>query len=355
VSEHTDDLPSLEFPCKSCGATLTFTPGASALTCTHCGSSEAIPASADEVIEHPFEDYKEDSTGWGAEFKRFDCEQCGARTEVEAHISSFECAFCGSSQVVAQEHTETLHKPESLLPFVIDQEQCVDEFRRWIKRLWFRPNALKKQASPKRLRGVYMPFWTYDSLTNSWWTAEAGYYYYVTDSKGNKKRKIRWEPASGTYNAYFDDILIQGSPSLDPDLVQSLMPFETAKLVDYKPEYLAGMAAEDYREDMLSCWPSARNHMDSEIYSSCRRRVPGDRQRNLNVQTSFLNRTYKLCLLPIWIANYRFNNTLYRYLVNGHSGKVTGQAPWSWVKITLFVLTLAAGGALIWWKNAGGF
>jgi ribosomal protein S27AE len=130
-----------------------------ALKCGHCGYTEAIASSADEVVEHPFEDYKEGPTGWGTALKRFDCQQCGARTSVETHITAFVCAFCGSNHVVPQSQTEALHKPESILPFAVNQRQCLEEFRRWVNGLWFRPNALKEQATPDKLQGVYMPFW----------------------------------------------------------------------------------------------------------------------------------------------------------------------------------------------------
>ncbi|HIA03277.1 MAG TPA: hypothetical protein EYN06_09965 [Myxococcales bacterium] len=327
----------------------------SALRCTHCGYLEAIASSAEQVVEHPFEDYKDGPKGWGAELKRYDCKQCGARTSIEPHITSFECAFCSSNQVVPQSDTIALHKPESILPFAVNQKQCLEEFRRWVNGLWFRPNALKKQATPDKLRGVYMPFWTYDSLTDSYWSAQAGHYYYVKDSQGNRRRKVRWEPASGRYNQYFDDLLVPGSPSVGHDLIQDLQPFSTQALIDYKSEYLAGFAAEDYRQDMLECWPVAKSSMETTIYNECARQIPGDTYRQLSISTSYLNRTYKLCLLPIWIASYRYGGEPYRYVVNGQTGAVAGRAPWSWVKITLFVLTLAALiGAFVWWRgNAG--
>jgi predicted RNA-binding Zn-ribbon protein involved in translation (DUF1610 family) len=352
--DDAESLQSLEFPCRSCGAKLSFAPGMLALKCGHCGYTEAIASSADEVVEHPFEDYKEGPTGWGTALKRFDCQQCGARTSVETHITAFLCAFCGSNHVVPQSQTEALHKPESILPFAVNQRQCLEEFRRWVNGLWFRPNALKEQATPDKLQGVYMPFWSYDSLTDSYWNADAGYYYYVKDSEGRRHRKTRWQPVSGRYQDFFDDILVQGSSSVGADLVEDLKPFHTKQLVDYKVEYLAGFAAEDYQEDMLECWPTAQSRMEASIRKGCIRQIPGDTHRHLRIRTSYLNRTYKLCLLPIWIASYRYNGEPYRYVVNGQTGAVAGKAPWSWVKIVAFSLTLAALiGAFVWWRSHG--
>ena len=333
---------NLQFPCKSCGAKLAFQPGAAQLQCGYCGHTEAIPQTAGEVQEREFQDYKPDSSGYGVELKHFQCQQCGAQTGVEPNVTSFACAFCGSNQVVPQEKSESLHKPESLVPFAIEQREVLDRFKEWIKGLWFRPGELKKQARPDKVRGIYLPFWTYDTLTMSWWTAEAGHHYYEEDSDGNRVQRTRWERCEGRHNEFFDDVLIQASPTVDAKLIGQLEPFDTTKLVDYKPDYLSGKGAEDYKDDMATCWPRAKSRIDSKIESECSDAVPGDTQRGLSVQTSYLNRTYKLVLLPIWVASYRYQNKPYTYMVNGQTGQVAGYAPWSWLKIASFVLSIVA-------------
>jgi hypothetical protein len=86
----------------------------------------------------------------------------------------------------------------------------------------------------------------------------------------------------------------------------------------------------------------ARDRMSTEIRTACAQAVPGDTQRNLQVQTAWSAVTCKNALLPIWIAAYDYAGTPYRFLVNGVTGKVSGKAPWSWVKIGLAVLAVAA-------------
>jgi DNA-directed RNA polymerase subunit RPC12/RpoP len=339
----------LQFPCKSCGAKLTFDPNVALLDCQYCGYSEEIPQSADEVVERGFEDYKADATGWGTELKSWLCDQCGSRTEVEPHVTATSCAFCGSDKVQPQADSPRLHKPESVLPFVVTKEQTLEVFRRWVSKLWFRPSALKKQARPDRLRGVYLPFWTYDSMTSSFWTAQRGDHYYEEDSEGNRERKTRWRSVSGDHSAFFDDVLVAGSSSVEAKLLQAVEPFDTNDLVPYQPAYLSGMVAEDYRTDMLECWPIGKGRMDVRINAAVVSMIGGDTHRRLDIQTTYLNRTYKLCLLPVWLATYRYNNTAYTYIVNGQTGAVAGTAPWSWVKIASFVLSIVGIiGGIIW-------
>ncbi len=77
--------------------------------------------------------------------------------------------------------------------------------------------------------------------------------------------------------------------------------------------------------------------------------MPGDTHRNLNVQTNFSALAYKNALLPVWIAAYDYKGKPYRFLVNGVTGKVSGTAPWSWIKVTLLILTILTFVMIILW------
>ena len=86
----------------------------------------------------------------------------------------------------------------------VDYEAEVQErFRRWIRKLWFRPSALKRLKSAAAT-GVYLPAWTFDAAAECDWTADSGTYYYTTetyrDSEGKRRtrqvRHTRWRPAA---------------------------------------------------------------------------------------------------------------------------------------------------------------
>lgn len=346
------DIPSsdiIQFPCKSCGAKLTFAPGAGSLACQYCGYAEPIPTSREAVQEHAFESYaaRKGDVGFGVERKHFSCAQCGAQTAVEPHITSFRCVFCGSDKVAGNDERQVM-RPESLLPFAVGAERALEAFRQWLAGLWFRPNALKRLAQPGALSGIYLPFWTYDTLTHSFWTAESGEYYYVTrtvtDSNGQQRivqeQHVRWRWVRGTFDCFFDDVLAPGSPSLPRPMLERIEPFPTDELVAYSPEFLSGFLAEDYRADMTECWPVAKRRIDDAIEKAIIRRIPGDTYRSLSVDTSYHNRTYKLCLLPVWAGGYQFQGKTYTYAVNGQTAKVAGDAPYSWLKIAALVVTL---------------
>jgi hypothetical protein len=62
--------------------------------------------------------------------------------------------------------------------------------------------------------------------------------------------------------------------------------------------------------------------------------------RSLSVLNDYENTTFKHVLLPVWVAAYRYNGKVYRFVVNGQTGEVVGVAPWSVWKIALLVLTI---------------
>ena len=87
--------------------------------------------------------------------------------------------------------------------------------------------------------------------------------------------------------------------------------------------------------------------MDSEMQALCARQVPGDTHRNLSVSTSYSDRTFKHVLLPIWLVAYTYGSRSFQVLVNGYTGVIAGQRPYSWIKITLFVIAVLAGLAIV--------
>jgi hypothetical protein len=238
-------------------------------------------------------------------------------------------------------------RPEGVLAFTIDRNTAIGKFRHWLNALWFRPNDLKRKSTLTKVQGVYIPFWTFDSATESAWTAEAGHYYYVNAQRRQggrvvnvRERHVRWEPAAGTLEKFFDDVPVPASRGLDQDLTRDIEPFPTSTIVPYEPAYLSGFLAEEYAVDLEEAWGRGKQRMRDEIRAACAAAVPGDTYRNLEIESSFDGIAYKNALLPVWIAAYEFGGTTYRFLVNGVTGRISGRAPFSWVKIGFVAMVI---------------
>jgi len=358
-----------QFPCPQCGANLAFKPDSTLLVCANCGHEEEFTPAKTAIVEL---DYAQHLTKLGAEADTHEvltvkCQRCGAETTLEPNVTASNCPFCGTPMVMTS-HSQRLIKPQSLLPFSINHDKAQELFRDWLKSLWFAPNGLLKQAYSDEtdIKGIYLPHWTYDCETTSQYTGERGEHYYETehytetDDKGNtvhktrQVRKTHWYPASGVVHDSFDDILVVATDSLPPTYIEMLEPWDLPQLVPYQAEYLSGFRSESYRIPLPDGFEVAKTKMASKITASIKADIGGDVQR-IHSQTSHHdNVTFKHILLPTWLNAYRYQEEIYRFLVNARTGEVQGERPLSWWKIIFAVLldlilaSMAAyGGSLV--------
>jgi DNA-directed RNA polymerase subunit RPC12/RpoP len=332
-----------EFPCKQCGAKLQYAPGTRAQKCTYCGSENQIAQSEADIHELDFGTYLRQMADQRDTVERLTvkCSACGAASTLEPNVTSAKCPFC-DSPVVATGTSERLLKPQSLLPFKITRDQAQGCFRNWVSSLWFAPGDLKKYAeSESKLAGMYVPYWTYDTKTMTFYRGERGDDYTVTVGTGKNRhteRRTRWRSVSGTVWVNFDDVLVIASNALPRNYAEKLEPWDLKSLETYNDDFLAGFRAESYQVDLQQGFTRAKEIMAGPIREKICRDIGGDHQRIHSSHTQYDNITFKHLLLPIWLSAYRYQEKVYRFLVNGRTGEVQGERPWSWIKITLAAL-----------------
>jgi hypothetical protein len=94
---------------------------------------------------------------------------------------------------------------------------------------------------------------------------------------------------------------------------------------------------EDFGVSRRGARPGARRAIEALEAARCEAFVPG-RARNVHVNVLVRDLTSEPVLLPVWINAYRWKERLFRFLVNGQTGQVTGQAPRSVLKAVLLLL-----------------
>jgi hypothetical protein len=241
-------------------------------------------------------------------------------------------------------------RPESLLPMKVSESQVRDSIRRWYGTRWFAPNQLKRAALTDTVKGLYIPYWTFDAQVHAEWTAESGYYYYeqetYRDSQGEIKtrqvQKIRWQPSNGQLDHFFDDELVPASRGVQPQILRKIEPFPTKELAPYQPGYLSGWVVERYQIDLGTAAKAAREEMDEELRGMCAAQVPGDTHRNLQVAAGYSGQTFKHILVPIWLLTYDYGRRNFQVVINGYTASIAGAYPKSWVKIIIAVLAILA-------------
>jgi LSD1 subclass zinc finger protein len=352
-----------ELACSGCGAILKFKPGTHNLACDYCGAENEIARpeflAAEEIS---LEDFlaKNFNAEEKVEVTLVKCGSCGASSSLAAGISSDKCPFCAAVLVVKSGTTATLHKPQYVLPFNIDERKANENFRSWIKSLWFAPNDLKQYASgASRLQGMYLPFWTFDCATETNYTGQRGEHYYVSESytahengrnvsRTRQVQKTRWYPASGRVHIRFDDLLIEATQSLRKDKLRSLEPWDLKALATYNDKYLSGFRTETYSVDVKNGYVEAKDAMQPRILSAIRNDIGGDAQMIQYTSTTYHDPTFKHILLPVWLSAYRYNKKVFQFMVNAQSGEVQGERPVSAVKIIFAVIAFIIAALLFY-------
>lgn len=348
------------FKCQSCAGKMDFKPGTDAQKCPYCGFENPIPKSEDDIVELDFHTYLAElpESGDIEEQLTVSCSECGAETTTLPDVAAQACPFCGSD-IITTAHSSKQIKPKSLLPFKVTRQEGAKSFKDWLGGLWFAPNSLKQMArQDSKLNGTYVPYWTYDSDTKSFYRGQRGEHYwetqhYTTTVNGKTQhrtrqvRRTRWYSVNGTVWASFDDVLVLASNSLPRKYTEKLEPWDIENLIPYKDDYLAGFRAESYQVDLADGFEYGAKIMDTQIRKLIKSDIGGDEQRISSVNTQHDNITFKHILLPVWISAYRYKDQVYRFLVNARTGEVQGERPWSYLKIALAAAAGLAIAAII--------
>ena len=353
------------FPCDACGADMRFAPQQGQLVCDHCGNTEPLTSSAPVIRELDLQSAlnAELPPGEMEETRVAQCTNCGAQVDFDADEHAKVCPFC-AGPIVTDTGTHRHIKPKAVLPFALNESDAREAMTGWLGTLWFAPNGLKDYARKgRRMQGIYVPYWTFDADTTTRYRGERGTVYYVTQTviRDGKRQtvqvpKVRWRSVSGRVGRFFDDVLVLASRALPKRYTDALQPWDLAALEPYAPEYLAGFRAEGYSVPLDEGFAEARTIMDQVILRDVKFDIGGDRQRVHGVETDMRDLTFKHILLPVWVAAYRYRGETYRFVVNGRTGRVQGERPWSTIKIALAVIAgtiLAAGIGYLYAMHGG--
>jgi DNA-directed RNA polymerase subunit RPC12/RpoP len=348
---------TLHYPCTSCGAKLEFAPGKDALKCPYCGAENSIPEATTESVivaveELDYPSYLAKAAGNEAQIERqtIKCPSCGASSQLPENVTADRCPFCAVPLIAADAYAHRAIKPHALAPFEIADSDARSRFRKWITGLWFAPNVLKKSyREASGLKGIYLPYWTYDAETNTPYSGQRGDHYYVTENymengqaRSRQVQHTRWSRAAGSVQVSFDDIRVPATSSLPDDYLAKLEPWQLEKLQPYREDYLSGFTVEAYQLGLEPGFGLACKQMDAPIRSAIEGDIGGDEQRIESMSPRYSDITFKHILLPIWLSTYQYGGKTWRFLVNGQTGEVQGERPWSAWKIAFAtVLALA--------------
>ena len=334
-----------KYLCPACGAQAVWTPAKKALICPYCSTESAAELQGDGTLvgesdlAEALRALPDEKRGWAAERKTVKCQSCQAISVFDEKRVAQACDFCGSPALMNMDDLQSPIRPGSQLPFQISESTVRETIRQWYGSHFWARSDVGDKALTDTLHGIYLPYWTFDAHVECPWEAEAGYHYYTTDDKGNREQHTRWEYASGHVSHFHDDLLVPASKGVHASLLAELEPFPTTTaLLPYDPGYLTGWVVEQYQIDLIDAAQNSRDRMTEIVRQECSNQVPGDTQRGLRIAPTFSAQTFKHTLLPVWLLTYTYGSKNYQVAVNGATGKIAGEYPLSWVKITIAII-----------------
>ncbi|MBO4423427.1 MAG: hypothetical protein J5879_08300 [Clostridia bacterium] len=330
--------------CPNCGGTMEFRPSTGKMWCPYCESEFDIkhedPQSTIGVEQDFLSAEFTENTDWGVATRTIICKACGGETVYDANTLSTVCPYCGSNQVM--ETQANTMAPGGVCPFCITKEQAASKFKTWIKKKLFCPSQAKKNCEPEAFKGVYIPMWTFDTDTLTEFTAKYGIDREYKDSEGNSHTRTDWYSVSGTHREFIDDHPVIATDRYDTSMFNELLPFNTANNKAYKPEYIAGFAAEKYSVGLKAAWERAKNSivniLRSNITKKIKRENNADHVDKLKTKSNFYDIKYKYILAPVWISSYKYKNKVYNMMVNGETGRISGKSPVSALRVALAII-----------------
>ena len=311
--------------CPRCAARMQYSPEMGALRCNFCHFSQPVGAAHQGDIEdHEQEFVTALATAKGhrrpVAMRVMQCRSCAVDFMLAPETLSLTCPYCDSVYVVDSAATREIIPPQAIIPFATTQGDAL-----WALQEWFEANNIVgPRTSP--VAGAYVPVWTFDISGPIKWSCLV-------------RQGEHWEPRTGEHYALFDDVLLPASGKLPPDLWLYLEEFDLNALVPYDGRYLADWPAERYRLSLADASLQARARVVKELRKRPNRYVHEDHRDFKLAGSGELSITsYKLILLPVWLAHFEHEGKSYDVLLNGRTLAVHGSRPqgivdrlWSWL------------------------
>jgi predicted RNA-binding Zn-ribbon protein involved in translation (DUF1610 family) len=343
-------MPDILTKCMICGAVL----DEEDLFCPNCGT-EAPIQSGDEsqaarddgqTAAGKEQRAKEDTPSTHLTTCNFTCRSCGASMSYDASAQTLRCPFCGSQQLDKKPDAKEI-APDGVVPFVITRDQAVVDMREWLGQGFWRPGDLATQAAVVGMRPVYIPYWVFDAETHTYWAADS--------SHTPLGARAGWYPVTGDHEGEYAGLLVGASGALTGAETNALCPFDLASAVPPEKVDLQNVIFERFSVPRKYARPLARQGLESCEADACQQYVPG-KSRNMKVNVRITDLASRPILLPVWIMAYRYREQVFRFIVNGQTGKSTGRAPVSFRKIGVAAGIVAVVFALIlfWLFIVGG-
>lgn len=328
------DLQKYKCPC--CGGAIRFDSNAQKLKCPYCDTEFEMEAlkQYDDVLKSDIQDDMRWETAEGSTWNEgeeqgllvYHCESCGGEIVAEENTAASTCPFCGSSIIMKGQLSGTL-RPDLVIPFKLDKKAAKAGLMRHLEGKKLLPKIFKDQNHIDEIKGIYVPFWLFDTEADANIRYRATRTRFWSDSRYNYT-ETSFYLVNRAGSIGFEKVPVDGDSKIPDDLMESIEPFDIKEAVPFQTAYLAGYLADRYDVDSKKSAPRANERVKRSVERAFEETVVGYatvRAENTSVQLH--DGSAKYALFPVWILNTTWEGKQYLFAMNGQTGKFVGDLP----------------------------
>ena len=341
-------MKTVDHKCPNCNASINYNPKDKNWVCEYCGGKFTL-----EELKNNEENFNKTNVNNSKELKKdkkenediqemdvYHCEDCGAEIIADKNTSATFCVYCKNTAILKSRLSDKF-APSKIIPFSKTKDDAIEAFKNVGKGKFLMPKEFSNPQNIKEISGIYIPFWLYSCKMKgnvagkgtkviTWSTYD--YIYTKTDTYSVSR--------GGEYD--FVNIPVDGSVRFNDAIMNSIEPFNYDELVDFSYSYLSGFLSEKYdvekNEAKKITIERAKNSTIDDLMSKARSHYNTFVANDKN--TEIVEENIEYVLLPVWMVNIKYNDKMYTFAMNGETGKMIGDIPYSKKKLLIFILIL---------------
>ena len=340
-----------EYKCPCCGGAIEFDSRLQKMKCPYCDTEFDMETlkSYDEGLSGAHDEMEWETTA-GQEWddgetdglRSYVCNSCGGEIVCDENTAATSCPFCGNPVVMMNQFAGLL-KPDIVIPFKLDKKAAKAGLMKHLNSKRLVPKAFKDENHIDEIKGVYVPFWLFDTDVDAQVRYRTTRLRAWSDSEFDYTETSHYLVSRGG-SIGFEHVPVDGSSKMADDLMESIEPFDFSEAVDFQTAYLAGFFADKYDVDAEQSIQRANERVKRSTEESFASTVTGyDTVTTESSSVSLHGGKARYALYPVWLLNTTWNGNKYTFAMNGQTGKFVGDLPVDKSAATKWMLGLSVG------------
>lgn len=333
---------SVSEKCITCNAPLKFNSKTDLFECEYCGNKFTIEDLENYKKKLESAIKKEQSKNKQQTNKTFSsdayhCENCGANIILGKNTASTSCVYCKSSAII-KDRLDGVYAPSKIITFAFSKEDAINKFKNLCKGRRLMPNDFDNPKNISSMEGLYVPFWLYNCENKATLYATCKDITTWSDSRYiNTKTDYYKVTVNGKLS--FKNVPNDAASRFDDNIMHAIEPFDYNGFKEFNMSYLSGYLSEKYDVLHNDAYVIAKGRIDDDSKNYLLNKIGGFDSKSVdsyNSEVSMLNNDY--VLLPVWVLNIKYKDKIYRFAMNGQSGKMVGEIPVDTKKLWLAII-----------------